>query len=101
MHLSCCTVECDLWKIACSIQENLLLNDKIAGVPIFLMGIFGKNHPGEVFAFFETVADMEDWIIREFAQASFRQVISSNRDIAPVVKAVSSIFFSESQAFCQ
>ena len=73
--------DCDTWLIACCIRENLEVTDHLSGVPIFLMGSFGKKHPCEVFPFFESIADADDWVIREFAQGSFRQVIKPNVDI--------------------
>jgi len=76
-----CIEDCDIWKVACSIQENLGRNDRLNGVPIFLMGAFGKKHPAEVIAFFESMADAEDWVLREFAQGSFRQVIKPNVEV--------------------
>ena len=68
-------------EIALVLSVHLPKDDLIMGAPIFLMGEYGKRYPTEVYEFFEKVAASENWVVREFAQAGFRQLILPNREI--------------------
>jgi 3-methyladenine DNA glycosylase AlkC len=76
-----CDSEEQFRQIALRLWETLPPDDRLLGVPIFLMGAYGKAHPTEVLSFFETVADSSDWVVREFAQAGLRQLICPNREV--------------------
>jgi 3-methyladenine DNA glycosylase AlkC len=67
--------------IALTLFKHMEKDDILMGVPIFMMGEYGKQHPLEVFEFFQQVATSENWIVREFAQAGFRMLIQTNREI--------------------
>jgi 3-methyladenine DNA glycosylase AlkC len=54
--------------------------DRLRGVPIFMMGEYGKTHLVEALPFFEWVAAAPDWVVREFAQAGLRALIGLNRE---------------------
>ena len=55
-------------------------SDLLFGVPIFMMGEVGKRQPEAVFGFFARAADSQDWVVREFAQGGFRELIGEQRE---------------------
>ncbi len=69
-------------QLALTLFTHLEKDDILLGVPIFMMGEYGKAHPVEVFEFFEQVSISENWVVREFAQAGFRLLIRPNRELA-------------------
>jgi 3-methyladenine DNA glycosylase AlkC len=71
----------DLRNVGLNLSAVLVPDHILLGVPIFIMGMYGENHPHEISDFFAQMADSPDWIIREFAQGGFRPVITPNRDI--------------------
>lgn len=78
------TEECDnddqIKVIALSLTNELSSDDILKGVPIFMMGEYGKAHPIEVFDFFADSANSKNWVVREFAQAGFRTLLSPNKE---------------------
>ena len=71
----------ELKEIGRLLFGNLAKEDTLLGVPIFIMGEYGKSNPPETYIFFEEVADSSDWIVREFAQAGFRPVIGASKEL--------------------
>lgn len=76
-----CSVEEDFYQYATLIYGNLPANDKLLGVPIFMMAEYGKINPTQVYDFFEQASDSEDWIVREFSAGGFHMIIKPQRDI--------------------
>jgi len=68
-------------EVSLRIASNLTDDDILNGVPIFMMGEYGKSYPIEVFKFFIEAASSENWVVREFSQAGFRTLIQPNREI--------------------
>ena len=88
-HLITTTLDSDidLRNFGLKLATVLLPDDSLLGVPIFIMGMYGENHPNEIVDFFAQMADSPNWIIREFSQGGFRPVITPNRDfILPWLK---------------
>jgi 3-methyladenine DNA glycosylase AlkC len=75
--------------IALILYENLAKDDRLIGLPIFLMAEYGKTHPTAVLDFFEQVADANDWVVREFAAGGLHALIKPGRAvILPWLKTV-------------
>ena len=66
--------------LAFGINHQLEPRDMLTGVPIFLMAHYGTDHMDEVLAFFQEAAASDGWVVREFAAAGFRQLITPNRE---------------------
>jgi 3-methyladenine DNA glycosylase AlkC len=77
--LAVCEGESDAREVGMKLYEQIERRDKLIGVPIFLMAEYGKSHFGEVVAFFEEVADSEDWEVREFAAGGFQKLLRPNK----------------------
>lgn len=74
--------EMQIDQLALAIYNLLDEGDQLSGVPIFMMGEYGKRYPEETFAFFERAGSSTDWVVREFAAGAFRRMISDNRQVA-------------------
>jgi 3-methyladenine DNA glycosylase AlkC len=68
-------------NLAIRFYEYIEQSDLLVGVPIFLMARYGTNHVEEVLGFYTEVATSDAWVVREFAAAGFRQLITPNRTI--------------------
>lgn len=79
--ITVCPQEEAFRDIALTLHENLGKTDKLQGVPIFLMGEYGKTHPTNVLDFFAEVASAEEWEIREFAAGGFQKLLEPNKEI--------------------
>jgi 3-methyladenine DNA glycosylase AlkC len=75
-----CGSEANLRLAGLALTAHLTPDDILLGVPIFMLGEYGENHPTEIYEFFTGMADSPDWVVREFAQAGFRPVITPNRE---------------------
>ena len=62
--------------------EAMELEDRLVGVPVYMMAEYGKTYPEEVLDFFRTAGGSGHWEVREFASSGFRRVIKSNRNVA-------------------
>lgn len=69
-----------LHAIAETLYLNLEKDDRLLGVPIFLMAEVGSRHPDQALPFFVSAAISDDWVVREFAAGAFHQVISVQRE---------------------
>jgi 3-methyladenine DNA glycosylase AlkC len=78
--IAVCESDADKKQVAMTLDSHLKQADALVGVPIFMMGQYGQRQPGEVLAFFERMADAEDWVVREFAAAGFRLVIAAQKE---------------------
>ena len=88
LAVECRDVE-QIRNVADSLFQRLASDDRLIGIPIFLMAEFGKKNPAGVLEFFLQAADSEDWVVREFAAAGFRKLIRPGREIAlPWLKQV-------------
>lgn len=75
-----CGNDTDLRRAGLDLAAILAPDDILLGVPIFIMGEYGKKHPREIYDFFAGMATSSDWVIREFAQGGFRPVVTPNRE---------------------
>ncbi len=78
----CTTRPQEIHILADILYKNLPSDDFLNGVPIFLMGEYGKSDPAGAAEFFLHVADADEWVLREFAQASFRILLKPSRKFA-------------------
>lgn len=73
-------------SVAKILYANLAPDDRLMGVPVFLMAEYGKlarlADAPDVLEFFLQVATSKDWIVREFAAAGFRKLIGPSREVA-------------------
>jgi 3-methyladenine DNA glycosylase AlkC len=73
-------------SIADALYTNLAPDDRLMGVPIFLMAEYGKGtglaNPADVLEFFLRMAGSGDWVVREFAAAGFHKLIGPCRGVA-------------------
>jgi 3-methyladenine DNA glycosylase AlkC len=74
-----CQSDAEIKAISLTLHENLEQGDRLQGAPIFLMAEYGARHLQDVLAFFEEVANADDWVVREFAQGAFRKLISLHK----------------------
>jgi 3-methyladenine DNA glycosylase AlkC len=65
-----------------ALLEAMKIEDRLVGVPIYMMAEFGKTHPEETLNFFFTTCGSGQWEVREFAASGFRRVIKTNREVA-------------------
>ena len=64
------------------LMEAMELEDRLVGVPVYMMAEFGKTYPQKTFGFFKTAAGSGHWEVREFAASGFRRIIKTNRDVS-------------------
>jgi 3-methyladenine DNA glycosylase AlkC len=69
-------------SIAETLQANLSPDDRLVGIPIFMMAEYGKTDPAGVLDFFARMADSENWEVREFAASGVHRLIKPCRQIA-------------------
>jgi 3-methyladenine DNA glycosylase AlkC len=67
--------------LADALCAGLAPGDRLIGVPIFLMAEWGKVHPSDALEFLGQTGDAEDWVVREFAAAGWRQMIGPCREV--------------------
>jgi 3-methyladenine DNA glycosylase AlkC len=72
--------DAQIFAIAEALHQNLEKDDRLLGVPIFLMAEVGSRNLEQALPFFTRAALSEDWVVREFAQGAFLQVISAQRE---------------------
>jgi 3-methyladenine DNA glycosylase AlkC len=77
-----CSQQREVQDCARMLWEQIEKEDRLSGVPIYMMGRYGMDHFEAVMDFFEEAADADDWVVREFAQGAFRMVIKPNREAA-------------------
>ena len=62
--------------------KNMRLENRLVGVPVYMMAEYGKTYPEEVLDFFRTAGGSGHWEVREFASSGFRRIIKTNRDVS-------------------
>ena len=75
-----CSDRRDMHSLAECIHFGLAPEDKLLGIPIFLMAEVGKVETAEVLEFFAQAADSGSWVVREFAAAGFRKCTRPGRE---------------------
>jgi len=63
------------------LQRSRSLDDRLIGIPIFLMAEYGKTDPSSVLDFFREAADSPAWEVREFAATGLHRLIGPCREI--------------------
>lgn len=81
LFVSVCSGPEEIASVARLLSTHLVADDLLMGVPIFMMGEYGKTAPTKTFELFIKTADSPDWVVREFAQSGFRMLIKPNREI--------------------
>lgn len=71
----------ELKEVAEQLYENMEKDDRLQGIPIFMMAEYGTTYPEEVLGFFIDVANSDDSIVREFAQGGFRKLIKPHQEL--------------------
>lgn len=66
--------------VAQAFYKYLSSNERLLGVPVFMMAAYGQHHLEDVLPFFEEVGNSDDWVVREFAAAGVHQLIGPNRE---------------------
>jgi 3-methyladenine DNA glycosylase AlkC len=69
-------------SVSDALFKSMELEDRLVGVPVYMMAEYGKSYPAEVLDFFRTAGGSGHWEVREFASSGFRRVIKTNRDVA-------------------
>ena len=82
LSAAACPDTAELSALAELLSLHIPPGDHLYGVPIFMMGQVGRHMPAEAFAFFEAAAASRDWVVREFAAGSFRQLIGPQKEAA-------------------
>jgi 3-methyladenine DNA glycosylase AlkC len=77
--------ECDsperVRAVADCLQRSLSPDDRLIGIPIFLMAEYGKTDPSTALEFLGQAADSPAWEVREFAASGVRGLVGPCRAI--------------------
>jgi len=67
--------------IAEILHANLSPDDRLLGIPIFMLAEYGKTDPASVLDFFAHMADSENWEVCEFAASGVHRLIKPCRQV--------------------
>jgi 3-methyladenine DNA glycosylase AlkC len=78
--VSVCSNPDQIRAAACELELNLAADDRLMGVPIFLMAEYGKTSLPIALDFYTRTSSSDDWIVREFTAIGFRRLIHPESD---------------------